>query len=274
MVLESKYYCDDSVVTAEDLFPDIEENFIIGEFKNRTHIQLSSREVQALFKAHGYDVAVSHPVIALSKNSSFDKAPLQNELTARFLSHYPGLMIDKITVRSRTYFEQQGWNLLSVTLPAPALTKSKGTFWALYDDGSGKQKKVYFSYKISGTLHVLKAKRNIANGTILTKENTYLQQVPFTTLPALPLDQRSLEKVRVKGYVKQENVITQTMVRDIPDIVKNQKVRAVLKANGLSVTIYATALSDGKTGETIELKSDSGQIYKARVIDKNKAAIE
>ena len=101
-----------------------------------------------------------------------------------------------------------------------------------------------------------------------------MQQVPFTTLPALPLDQRSLEKVRVKGYVKQENVITQTMVRDIPDIVKNQKVRAVLKANGLSVTIYATALSDGKTGETIELKSDSGQIYKARVIDKNKAAIE
>ena len=261
MVLESKYYCYDTVIMAEDLFPDIEENFIIGEFKNRTHLQLSAREI-------------THPVIAFSKNSSFDKAPLKNELTARFLSTYPGLDITKITVRSRTYFEQGERSLLAVTLPEPALTKNKGTFWALYDEGSGRQKKVYFSYRINGNIHVLKAKRNIANGTILNKENTYFQQVPFTTLPALPLMQESLERVRVKGYVKQDSVITQSMVRDIPDIVKNQKVRVVLKANGLSVTIYATALSDGKTGETIQLKSDNGQIYKARVIDKNKAAIE
>ncbi len=274
MVLENRYYCDDTVVTAEDFFPDIEENFIIGEFKNRSHLQLSAREVQKLFKAHGYDVTITHPVIALSKNSSFDKAPLQNELTARFLAHYPGLSIQKLTIRPRTFFEQKAWTLLSVTLPAPTLTKNKGTFWALYDDGNNRQKKVYFSYKITGNVQVLKAKRNMANGTILSKENTYTQQVPFTRLAALPVGTESLERVRVKGYVKQDAVITESMIRAIPDIVKNQKVRAILKANGLNVTIYATALQDGKIGETIQLKSDNGQLYNARVIDKNKAAIE
>lgn len=274
MTLESRYYCDDSIVTAEDFFPDIEENFIIGEFRNRTHLQLSARKVQEIFKAHGYEVTITHPVIALSKNSSFDKAPLLNELTARFLAYYPGLTIEKITVRPRTFFEQQAWVLQSVTIPDPTLTKNRGTFWALYDDGNGKQKKVYFSYRITAKIHLLKAKRNIANGTILTKENTYLREVPFTTLTALPLGTESLGKVRVRGYLKRDVAITRTAVRDIPDIVKNQKVQAILKTDGVSVTIYATAQEDGKTGEIIRLKSDGGQLYKARVIDKNKAAIE
>lgn len=274
MVLESRYYCDEDIVTAEDLFPDIEENFTIAEFKNRTHLQLSARQVRQLFAAHGYEVTVSHPVIALSKNSSFDKAPLQNELTARFLSYYPGLVIKKLTIRPRTFFEQNGLRLESVTIPAPALTKNRGTFSASYIDAGNRQKKVFFSFRLSAEMSALKAKRNIANGTILTKKNTYIQTVPFTSMTALPMGKDRLEKVRVKGYVKQDDVITLSMVRDIPDIVKNQKVSAVLKADGVRLTIYATAQEDGKVGQIIRLKSDSGQLYRARVIDKNKAEIE
>jgi len=274
MTLESRYYCDEDTVTAEDFFPDIEENFIIAEFQNRTHLQLSSRKVQELFKSHGYDVKASHPVIALTKSSTFDKAPLQEALRQRYLEHYGRLDIRKITVRPRTHFEQDGMPLLSVTLPAPNLTRSKGTFHAIYGEGGDMRKKVFFSYKIDALITVLKAKHNIANGTILSEKNTYPETTPLGKMTALPIQPEQLGKSRVKGYVKQDAVITTSMVKEVPDVLKNQRVSAILKADGVNVTIYATAQEDGRIGQTIRIKNSTGETYNARITDKNKAVIE
>jgi flagella basal body P-ring formation protein FlgA len=274
MVLESKYYCDEDIVTAEDLFPEIDKNFVVAEFQNRTHLQLSARKLKELFAQHGYTLTLSHPVVALSKSSSFDKAPLKEALAEHFIKHYGRLEIRKITLRPRTHFEQNGLSLHALVLPSPNLTRPKGTFHALYADEGGAQIKVYFSYKIDAHIAVLKAKRNIANGTILCDKNTYADTIPLTNMNALPIGTKHLEKSGVKGYVKQDTVITTAMIREIPDVLKNQRISAVLKANGVNVTIYATAQEEGRIGQTIRVKSSTGESYNARITDKNKAVIE
>lgn len=274
MVLENRYYCDEDVLYAEDFFPNIETGFVVAEFKNRNRLQLSSRKVQLLFKEHGYEVTATHPVITVTKRSSFDKDPLKEAIRKEFLAHYPSLEIHKITVRARNFFEQGSLRLQSVEIPRPNLTKNRGSFTAFYLDEANRQKKLFFSYTLEAHITVLKAKRNMANGTILSQKNTALEHIPFAGMTAPPLGAESLDSIRIQGYVKEGSVITASMVRDIPDIVKNQKVGAVLKEGGVSVTIFATAQEDGKIGQIIKLKTDSGQVYNARVVDKNKAEIE
>ncbi len=272
--LQEQYYTESDLIEADIFLPEIEENFIIGEMKNRNRIQFAAHKIQQLFAEHGIEVIPTHPVITVSRQPDFDALPLKAALTERFTAQYPGLMIERITVRPRTFFDQNGATLLAVDLPAPNLTKNKGTFSAKYRLSDGKESKVFFGYRLLGSIEVLKAKRNIANGTILQMDNSGVERIPFEGLRTLPLSSAKLGKVRVRGYVKQGSIITAAMVRDIPDVTKGQRMALSLESGGIRISIYAIAKEDGRIGETIRFETDDGKRYKALIMEKNKAVIQ
>lgn len=272
--LQEHYYVEGDLIEADLFVPDIDENFIIDEMQNRNRMQFSAHRIQKLFSQHGIQVEPSHPVITVSRQPEFRAAPLKEALQKAFQAHYPSMEIQSLNVRPRTYFDQGTSTLLAIDLPAPNLTKNSGTFSARYKDVEGKEKKVFFHYRLTATVQVLKAKRNLANGTILQPENSMVTTVPFKRMHAVPLDTARMGKVRIKGYVKKESILTASMVRDIPDIIKGERATLMLESGGVRVSLYATAKEDGRIGETIRFETDDGKRYRAVVTEKNKAMIQ
>ena len=63
------------------------------------------------------------------------------------------------------------------------------------------------------------------------------------------------------------------MVKNVPAIMKNQKVKAVFTDGAVNITIFATATQDGDIGDKITIKTDDGKKYRALIVDKNHLVI-
>jgi len=274
LVLKQKYFCDDDTVYAKDFFPELEKDFVIAELKNRNRIQLSSRKIKKLFSDNGIEIKLSHPVVSVIKQSSYDKKILIANIKSLFEKAHKDIEIKSVKIRAKSFFEQDNLEFKEIEIPQQNLSRKSGTFSALYIDRKQNLKKVYFGYEIIAQIEVLKAKHNISNGTILNSINSHAQLIDFDDMRVAPVEKTALGSVQARSYIQEGSVITESMVTDIPDVIKGEEVSVFYKENGVNITIYAKALHDAKIGEQLKVKTNSGKSYNTRVVAKKRAVIE
>ncbi len=79
--------------------------------------------------------------------------------------------------------------------------------------------------------------------------------------------------LRSKCSLQQGKPITFDSVENIPDVIKGDTVQVILTKNRMTVELRALALDDGRTGDQVDIRLDTGKILTASVTGKGTAAI-
>lgn len=102
------------------------------------------------------------------------------------------------------------------------------------------------------------------------------KRVEISNILDYPLRADALGKdMLAKKAFREGEVLDKRFVKLKPDVVRNAVVAVTFKTNNLTVTLDATALSDGVLGESICLMNKNyNKIYTGKVIGENKVLVE
>lgn len=82
------------------------------------------------------------------------------------------------------------------------------------------------------------------------------------------------ENISASRYIKKGETLYPSMFKKTPILKTGEKVKAYIKAEGISIGIKVTVLNDAGYGDEVKLfDRNSSKIYKTVVYDKNKIII-
>lgn len=110
----------------------------------------------------------------------------------------------------------------------------------------------------------------------ITSNVVEVKRVEISNILTYPLRADALGKdMLAKKAFREGEVLDKRFVKLKPDVVRNAVVAVTFKTNNLTVTLDATALSDGVLGESICLMNKNyNKIYTGKVIGENKVLVE
>jgi len=121
--------------------------------------------------------------------------------------------------------------------------------------------------------NIFVANQKIDAGETITKDKLQLKKIDVMGKPKNFIRETDLNKgiVALKTF-QPEEVITPRFVRIPPNVVKNSVIKVIINSkDSITITTEAIALSDGKIGETINVKNPKGdKIYSGKIIEDNK----
>lgn len=123
---------------------------------------------------------------------------------------------------------------------------------------------------------VLVASGFINIGQPINSNVVTVKRVEISNILSFPLRADALGKdMMAKKAFREGEILDKRFVKLRPDVVRNAVVTVTFKTNNLTVTLDATALSDGVLGESICLMNkDYNKVYTGRVIGENKVLVE
>ncbi len=191
-----------------------------------------------------------------------------------YTKRYPTIEIESIRVKqigktpkNFDEFEEQ-----EIFLSKPALKRNKSTISVLYSTPK-KDKKFYFKYQIKAKISIYKATNLIPRDTPLTLENLHLEKIPFTNIVSQPILKDDLNRYSAKRAIKKNRIITTLDIKQSLDIMKNQKVNAIISDEELKITFQAKALQSGFIGDIIKIKRGKKKVFKAKIVSKNRVEV-
>jgi len=175
----------------------------------------------------------------------------------------------KITPNSKI---PQGFTLNRVYFQKNSLKRERGNLSAIYSKDN-HEKRVYFKYDIDAKVKVLVANTALRRGTILEKDFFDEKFIKFTNFYDLPV--LNIQGVELKTSIPIGKILTQRMIRKVPDIHRGDIITAEVRDGGVQLFITVVALQDGIKGEIIRVKRESGRkILNATVISNDKVLIK
>ena len=195
---------------------------------------------------------------------------LQNYIYKKFVSYYPSMSVDHITVKPNTVIPKR-YKLDRVYFQKNSLKRDSGNFSAIFVKDN-REKRVYFKYKIDAKVPVLVANYDISSHTALDSTMFTQTMIRFTNFYDKPVvDVSGMES---KVFIPRGKILIRRLVRKIPLIHRGDMVQAVAKDDGIELFLSVKALSDGSRGEIIRVKRDGYKILKAKVISSAKVEIK
>lgn len=123
---------------------------------------------------------------------------------------------------------------------------------------------------------VLVASGFINIGQPINSNVATVKRIEISNILNYPLRADALGKdMMAKKAFREGEIIDKRFVKLRPEVVRNAVVAVTFKTNNLTVTIDATALSDGVIGESICLMNKNyNKVYTGKVIGENKVLVE
>lgn len=149
-----------------------------------------------------------------------------------------------------------------------------------------KKVNIYVNGKLARTFNVpteVKAYKNVLVASdIIQRDKTLTQSVVYAKKMEVAnnlefvLTPEQLDKeIVTKKVFREGEVIDKRFVKLRPDVQRYSEVTAYITVNNLMVTVEATALADGMTGDYIGVENKKYQkIYTGKIIGENKVLIE
>ncbi len=195
---------------------------------------------------------------------------LQNYIYKKFVSYYPSMSVDNITVKPNIVIPK-GYKLDRVYFQNNSLKRESGNFSAIFVKDN-REKRVYFKYKIDAKVPVLVANYDISSHTVLDSTMFTQTMIRFSNFYDKPVvDVSGMES---KVFIPRGKILIRRLVRKIPLIHRGDMVQAVVKDGGIELFLSVKALNDGSRGEIIRVKRDGYKILKAKVISSAKVEIK
>jgi flagella basal body P-ring formation protein FlgA len=127
-------------------------------------------------------------------------------------------------------------------------------------DGQDKQK-MFFRTKISVYDKIVVAKKRLKHGDIITTDDASIEEMDVSLYgPDVIKDMNAVIGKELRMFVLQGNPIYERMIKEKPDVLKDEKVRIVASTESIQVESFGTAQENGKIGQEIKVKNvDSGK---------------
>ncbi|NPA10899.1 MAG: flagellar basal body P-ring formation protein FlgA [Epsilonproteobacteria bacterium] len=183
-------------------------------------------------------------------------ADVKSQIISFYKSRYPDINITKIT-------------------SSPPLPSHYKTLKILLNPRSNsgvvKVDKKYYFIKINATLPAYISTKTLMPNTLIypyVKKST----IPFKHIYTKPLLNISKQLV-AKKIIAKGAVITSQNTKTPPAVLKNQKVKVIIKSKAIEIISSAKALKDGDIGVIIPVNMNN-KIINAKVIAKGEVSIE
>ncbi|MFC2073702.1 flagellar basal body P-ring formation chaperone FlgA [Campylobacterota bacterium] len=271
-ILESKYTLLTPELNASVIYPDIQKDFSIYTFdENKNRKSFSSKTLIKIFESHNLSLSDnSKGIVHFERTSDIDMGPVEKEIEAYYLSHYPNMKIDSIQLDPNgTITELPKEYTLMFKPHAHRYNHS-----SLQLTSNESNERYFLSYTILATIKVFKASHNINRGKILTYIDLKHTNEPFTRLTGIPLQRISKSPVRLKKRLQKGKIIYEHDVEALPYVLKNKPVYVRLTNGNVHLEFQAKSLQDGKVGDMISIQKKDNTRLKAKVVGKNLVEIE
>lgn len=122
---------------------------------------------------------------------------------------------------------------------------------------------------------VLVASRAINIGDILNEGNTVVKKMEISQSLDFVVTKDVLQKEFIaKKWFREDEILDKRFLRALPDVKRNSTVDAYFNSNDILISISATALEDGMTGDYVELENKNyNRRYRGKIIGVNKVLI-
>ena len=270
--LQSNYYIENDFIMLSDIVHVNKENDrkLFNIDKNRHTKRIKKRELLKILHENGFDNLTSkHSYIQFTKESPIDTTFIKNSIKKHYTEKYKNIKISAITLFPTHYMEELP-KRYTVHFSNKAHLSNKGILYIKTDDN----KKIFFKYKISATVSILFARKNIKKDNELTNVNTQKKSIILDKFKAMPLQGLHVKHYQSKHNIKAGDIITQRDVVGLFLVKRGSSVSVNFNNNAIHIYFSAKALQNGRLGDTISVIKRNGKRIRVVITGKNKAEVQ
>jgi len=263
--LDSDYVFYDSVITAKNIFPEIEQDIFIYKLnKNRRSVTLNPNQIISKFKQYGISVNKNGvrrvKFIRVSRDICLDC--LGDYIAEEFQNFYPILDVEQVLVFPKKAIKDMPEDY-SIIFKNSNLRRSNGYFYIQTDN----RRKIHFKYKLKAYLTVIKTSERVRRGTILDSGNTYSTNIKFSRFKSNYITENQLGNIIAKTYIPKDREITDRQIEKIKLIKRNQYIKGFIKDGVVYVEVEVRALQSGGVDDIIRVESPDGARLRGKIIN-------
>ncbi len=273
-------YCVDGLkkVTSSLITKQKTKDFFILKLPaNRAKYTVSSLKILSKFKENDINITDLSGGVVVFKNCKIpiNIVKIKSQLAYKFKKKFPTLKIKTIYITSPSSLSPtlSFYHIDRIKISNRAFNHAKGSF-SLFLRRGKKRKQIYLKYEIDATIVVLKANYNLRNGKILQNNDYVKTRIRFNNLPIKALGKNLKNDYIVKGYIRKGSILSMNNFKVKKAILKGEYIKAILKDGNLILEIDAHLLSDADIGDTVQLRTVAGRVYRAKIVSMKTALIQ
>ena len=262
--LKDNYTISGLEFNASTVSPSIKKDFILYKFEKNQHQKtFTASKLILKFQEKGLILEDrSKGIIHLKRKSNIDLNDLSVKIEHYYKTFFPKMRISGVEFKQGSYIDALS-DGIELKFKKKAYLYNRSSLQII----SKKDNKRHFiNYELHAFIKVFKASHNIKRGKILTPLDLKYQEVPFTRLKGLPVQDLSILNLRIKKRLVEGKVLYQHDIEKLPDVIKDKSVNVRLISGKVHLEFQAISLQDGHIGDEINIKKKDGKRLKAKVI--------
>ncbi len=276
-VLKEEYDFSENKIYAKMLFPQLERDFLLFEIpKNSSSFQIKSSQLITLFEKEGMQVGAKSSVVTFKKGIKGDMEGIKNYIAGLFLQEYKknNIKIEKIELEQITPVSFDSNAIKEIDFHAKLLKRKEGTFDVVVED-KGRNKKVFFKYRLEATLEGIITIVEINGGQTIGYQNARVVEIPFDKIGSELMQSEELGKVAVRSYTPKNVLVTHDRLVAKRVVKRGDRIVVSVQEKGVVLEFVLEALKNGAIGDVIKAKALEGKkTYEVKIVDEGRGVLQ
>ncbi|TLD84487.1 flagellar basal body P-ring formation protein FlgA [Helicobacter sp. MIT 11-5569] len=280
LILSKEYKFKGQEIYAKDLFPQLENNFLLLRIPSNTNsYQVKSSQILAQFENEGIEVGAESPIITFKREFSGEQNGIKSHILAEFLKEYKknNIQIQEIHLEQVTPVNFKEDAIKSIDFHPKLLKRNTGSFDILVQETSGEQtrnRKVYFKYIIDAKLQAIQTSEPISGRQSVNHNNAHLVWIPFERISSPLMQESEMGKVAVRSYTPKNTIITRDRLIPKRVVKKGDKLLIGVVEDGVLLEFTLEAQKDGAVGDKIKARViDGKKTYEVEILEEGRAKL-
>lgn len=276
-VLKTEYDFSENKIYAKTLFPELQKDFLLFEIpKNSSSFQIKSSQLIALFEKEGVQMGAESSVVTFKKGIKGDVEGIKNHIAGLFLQEYKknNIKIERIDLEQITPVDFDSNAIKEIDFHSKLLKRKEGTFDVVVEE-KGRNKKVFFKYKLEATLEGIITIGEISGGQTIGYQNARVVEIPFDKVSSELMRSEELGKVAVRSYTPKNVLVTHDRLVAKRVVKRGDRIVVSVQEGGVLLEFVLEALKNGAIGDVIRAKALEGKkTYEVKIVDEGRGVLQ
>ncbi|TLD86810.1 flagellar basal body P-ring formation protein FlgA [Helicobacter sp. MIT 05-5294] len=280
LVLEEEYRFKNHTIYAKDLFPELENDFLLFEIpKSANNYQIKTSQMVEKFENEGISVGSKAPIITFKRAIGGEIDGISKYITAEFLREYQpyNIQINAVHLEQITPVDFNEEAIASIDFHPKLLKRNEGSFDIVVREKNGdklRNRKVYFKYSIDASLQVVKTSEAISGRQSIGYHNARVVRIPFGKIGSPLMKENEMGKVAVRSYTPKDIVVTHDRLILKRVVRKGDKISVSVKEEGVLLEFVLEAQKDGAVGDVIKARALQGKkTYAVEILESGRGRL-
>lgn len=251
---------------------------IISLPKNGSKFEVPTIQISSILKSKNISyLDKTNGTITFKRNCYITKELnlIRAEVENLYKKQYPCIKINKVEVLQKGPLpaDFKSYQIKNAAINNSRLRQKTGTVNISFLTQQKREKKLYFKYLIDASTKVFKAKNNMYNDRILSKNDYEEIYTKIDKLPSNLISCKIHKNLIVKNYIKANSFLTHNKLEIKKDLLKGTTITSYLIDGSLVVEVETILLEDANVGDKVRVKSKKNKFFRAKIFSENGAMI-